>query len=236
MVLFIMLMHVSMSCVGAIQDAPVFEQANKLYVQGALEQALGEYQKITNKTGAVWYNMGAVAYAQQDYAHALLYWLRAQKYGDARTYSLAHERLQELAPHVNLSEKEINDTVVYYGQLVLRTIPVYVWQLLFLLFWYLLCWCLMKKYRDLGLKSGILAILLFLMSVPIMIGYYIYKDYVLVTVDVADVYNGPNSGLYKVGSVQKNKLAKLLDVKKQWYKISHGAIIGWVERKSATKI
>lgn len=218
------------------QDVQIFEQANALYVQGVYEQALAEYQKITNKTGSVWYNMGNVAYAQQDYTHALLYWLRAQKYGDARAYISAHERLQELSSQVGLVDSNTSRPIVYYGELALRKIPMYVWQLLVLFLWSLLCWCLMKKQRCSAVKSAILAIILFLMCIPIMIGYYIDKEHVLVIVDVADVYNGPNSALYNVGSLQKNKIATLLDAKKQWYKISHDDIIGWVERKTVAKI
>jgi hypothetical protein len=221
---------------GASQDAQIFELAHSLYAQGSFDHALTEYQKIGSKTGQVWYNMGVVAYAQQDYINALLYWLRAQKYGDAHTYVAAFERLQQLPPQVRSIEKSTSQTVVYYVQLLLKKIPMYVWQLLVLLFWYLLCWCWMKKYRCSGVKSGILAIILFLMCIPIMIGYYIDKNYVLVIADSADVYNGPNSALYKVGTVHQYTLATLLDTKKQWYKISHDGIIGWVERKSVAKI
>ena len=235
MLLLFMLAHIGICFADLGQDTQVFDQANKLYVQGAYESALAEYQTIPNKTGTVWYNMGNAAYQQKDYTHALLYWLRAQKYGDAHVYKEACNSLHRLASQAGSIENGLNHAIVYFGTLSLKKIPVYVWQLLFLLIWYLLCWCLMKKYRCSAIKSGILAVLLFLTSIPIMIGYYIDKEQVIV-VDSADLYNGPNNALYKVGTVQKNKIATLLDVKKQWYKVSHDGIIGWVERKSVAKI
>lgn len=225
-----------MCLAGAVQDTQLFDRANKLYAQEAYDRALTEYKKIANKTGPVWFNMGNVAYQQKDYTHALLYLLRAQKYGDAHIYAAAHERLQSLAPSIGLNEKGLSDAVVYYGVLLLKRIPMYVWQILVLLFWYLLCWCRLKKYRCSAVKSSMLVIVLLLMCIPIMIGYYIDKEQVIVIVDSADVYNGPHHALYKVGTMQKNKLATLLDAKKQWYKISHDAIIGWVERASVAKI
>lgn len=235
MVLFIMFMTVFTCFAGASHDTQIFQAADSLYTQGSYDQALIEYKKIGNKTGQVWYNMGVVAYTQQDYTHALLYWLRAQKYGNAQVYSAAHERLKQLVSQVGLAAQESHG-VMYYGVLLLKTISLYVWQILFLLLWLVFCWCLMQKYRCSTTKSIILAIILFLICIPIMIGYYIDKERVLVIVDEADLYNGPNSALYKIGSVQKHTLATLLDTKKQWYKISHDAIIGWVERKSVAKI
>lgn len=236
MFILIMLLQICMCFGSDAQDAQLFDQANRLYAQGAYGTALAEYQKIPNKTGSVWYNMANAAYQQQDYTQALLYWLRAQKYGDAATYAAAHAHLEQLAPVIGVPVQGVSNRTVYYGVLLIKKIPVYVWQILLLFCWYVLCRCWMKKYRCSATKLSMLSLLLLMMLVPIMIGYYTDKEQVLVVAESADLYNGPNSALYNVGSLQKNTTAVLLDAKKQWYKISHDAIIGWVERKSVAKI
>lgn len=233
MLLLILLLQIHV-CFGAEHDTQQFDKANALYTQGAPEKALLEYKKISHKTGAVWFNMANAAYAQQDYAHALLYWLRAQKYGDAFLYKESHAHMQKLG--IGSPENSIKERMSYFGILILKKIPVIIWQLLFLLVWYLFCWCRMKKYCCSAAKTGLFALLLLLLFVPIMIGYYTDYDRVVILAETADLYNGPNVALYKIGSVQKGESAKLLDTKKQWYKIAHADKIGWVERKAVAKI
>jgi hypothetical protein len=174
--------------------------------------------------------------AAQDDAQTVLRLLRAKRYGDAATYADAHARLQVIAPKIGLPTQAQESQVVYYGTLVIKKVPVIFWQLLLLLCWYFFCWCMLKKQRCSAGKLSLLGLVLLTVSIPIMIGYYTDKQEVLVTAPTADLYNGPNSSLYKVGSLNRYSVATILDTKKQWYKISHDASIGWVERSAVTKI
>lgn len=232
MILFILLMNVFF----CYADQGLFDLAHSLYAQGAYEAALAEYQKIPNKTGAVWYNMANAAYRQRDDTHALLYMLRAQKFGDAQTYAAAYEKMNEITSSVGLSRQGYKEITLHYLTLFNKKVPLYIWQIIVLLVWYLICYVLMKKHRVSLLQILFSCLLMILMLAPIVAGYYNDRQNVLVIAESVDVFNGPNTALYKIGAFKKNTLAQLLQVKKQWYKISHDGIIGWIERAAAAKI
>lgn len=166
----------------------------------------------------------------QDDAQIVVHLLQAQKYGDVRTYIAATNALQTLMPKLALPADMEQNSVTYYGMIVIKTIPVIIWQLLFLICWYLFCFLLIKNRRKSFIKKSLFGILLILLM-PIMIGYYTDKQKALVTAET-QVYNGPNNSLYKVGSVDRYALVTVLDTKKEWYKISHDATIGWVEQST----
>jgi tetratricopeptide (TPR) repeat protein len=221
---------------GSDHDVSLFDAANALYLQGSYADALAEYQKITHKTGQVWYNMASGAYRQKEYTLALLYVLRAQKYGDVDTYRAAHTLLRDINSVVELPDQSMFGTIHFYLMLLIKKIPVLIWQLLVLLMWYTICILWMKKYGYSNLKKGLLALLLILMCVPIMVGYYTDRQQMLIIEESADLYNGPNSALYKIGTLPKNSLVSCLEEKRQWYKVMYNESIGWLKRSSVEKI
>lgn len=174
-------------------------------------------------------------FAAEDEIQTIAHLLKAQKYGDAQTYQSAYKQLKQITGHNEQMVSLQSDWFVYYGMLVIKKVPVIIWQLLVLLCWYIFLILLLKKRRFVTTKAVVLGLLLLMFSFPIMIGYYTDKEKGLVT-QSTDLYNGPNSALYKIGSINRYELVTIHDNKKQWYKVSHGDTIGWVERDFVIKI
>ncbi|MEX0849713.1 MAG: SH3 domain-containing protein [Candidatus Dependentiae bacterium] len=220
------------------QDAPLFKKADNSYQQLEYADSLQTYKKIKHKDAAVWYNMGNAAYHMQDYLKATLYWLRAQKYGDATVFALGRQNMHYLHAKMGLSEPTLSDQVYDWFLLLTKKVSPLVWQLLFLGLWYLLFWlwigCSNREKKR--LYMGLVIMLLGFVVWPIVIAYHANKQQALVMQDDVAVYNGPNKSFYTVGTLKKGALVSVDASAKQWYKIDYDKMVGWVERASVTKI
>lgn len=219
-------------CIAA-QDVQLFDQAHALFVQKDFDKALDAYQHISQRTGPVHYNMAQTAFAKQDYAHALVYALRAAKYGNLNVYISAQNLLQQLKQQGYGSDINF---LKYNALKVLKIVPMYVWQLLVLLLWFLLVWLLFFRGLHISLSLIALSIVLLFAAVPVMIGYYTETNQAVVVADSVEIFNGPNSALYTIGDLQKGSLITVLEKKKQWIKISHAETVGWIKQSSVEKI
>jgi hypothetical protein len=177
----------------------------------------------------------AHAAAGHDDTHYMLQLLRAERYADAATYKAAYRQIQTVAPLLH-GDSNTYQTAVYYGTLLIKTMPVIWWQLLLLLSWYAFCFCFLYAVRYRRRLLLLWGILVAISLMPVAFGYYTDKQRALVVASSADIYNGPNKALYKIGTLPRNVLVQLADEKKGWYKIKHNATIGWVESASVEKI
>lgn len=164
----------------------------------------------------------------------VLHLLRAERYGDVQPY--VREQLLKRAQELGGTLSFQKNSLTYYGTLLIKKIPVIYWQCLLLCFWYLIFWYIARRKRHIRLCVILLFGLLLITSIPIMLGYYIDKPEILVVAESAHMYNGPNSSFYKIAELKRYTVARLLDTKKEWYKIAYGSKTGWIARQEVEKI
>lgn len=213
-------------------DAVSFKEANKFYQQGAYGEALHLYQKIEHKTPAVFYNMGNAAYHKGDYMYAHLYWLRAQKYGNLSIFRVSSHNLALLAKQGFIPEQS---SLFLWCWMLTKSIPLFFWQLIFLMIWswlFLMIW----KDRVSRCNLSISIISLTLLTSILLVSYSAAKTEAMIIND-AIVYNGPHTSLYQIDTLAKGKIVTVTNKTKQdWINIIADGNVGWVSQEYVEQI
>lgn len=213
-------------------DRTFFNEANLLHGQGSYDAALTMYEEIKDKTPAVYYNMGNVAYHLHDYLHAHLYWLRAQQYGNAKIFALSSKNLKQLADY-GLIEHHQDQLFMWFWALNKYSALIW-WQLVFLIAWYALFFICYQRYRS-WLYGALSVALLVLSALLLTVGYYAAKPRVMIIAD-AIMYNGPNSSYYQLASMTKGRVVAVKKMKQDWVKVVADGNVGWVRQEDVAHI
>lgn len=212
-------------------DAISFKEANESYQQGIYEEALELYQKIEHKTPAVFYNMGNAAYHKGDYVYAHLYWLRAQKHGDANIFRASSRNLALLAKQSFTQEQS---PLFLWCWMLTKSIPLFLWQLLFLMIWSWLSVMIWKG--SISRRNLVISILsLTLLTSILLVSYSAAKTEAMIIKD-AIVYNGPHTSLYQIGTLAKGKIVTVTKAKQDWINIIADGNVGWVSQEYVEQI
>lgn len=212
-------------------DEHIFEDAHKLYQQGGYQEALELYQKIEHKTPSVFYNMGNAAYHNGDYMFAHLYWLRAQKYGDANIFKASSRNLALLAKEGVIQEQS---SLFLWFWSVIKVVPLLLWQLVFLMIWSYLFVMIWK--RSISGYRLVICIMSLVLVVPILLVSYDKAKREAIIINDAIVYNGPHASLYQIGTLQKGKVVIVASIKEDWINIIADGNVGWVSQEYVAHI
>lgn len=200
------------------------ESVEALYAQGAYQEIIDTYQQNNNNDAATWFVLGNAAYCVHKYNDAYLYWLRAQRYGNAHIYHVSIKNMQLLqAQGFTITQHWLYDWLVWLG----KYIGIYLLQIICLLFWCALGIMIYKRCRVLFL--GVMAFSFCCCMVLIIIAYNFHQEKGLLMEDAA-VYNGPNIAYYNIGSLPRGTLITVKDVQRDWIKIIYNDTIGWIGR------
>lgn len=212
-------------------DERIFEDAHKLYQQKMYQEALELYQKIEQKSPSVFYNMGNAAYHNGDYMFAHLYWLRAQKHGDANIFRASSKNLALLAKEGAIQEQS---PLFLWLWSVIKVVPLLLWQLVFLIVWSYLFVMICK--RSISKRSLVISSMSLLLVVPILlVGYDTAKREAMIIND-ALIYNGPHASLYQIGNLPKGKVVVVASIKENWINIIADGNVGWVSQEYVAHI
>ena len=135
-------------------DKELFVTANNLYSNSKFEEAFDVYKRIKNRTAVVNYNLGNCAYKLLNYPYALLYWRRAESMWGVFGRSDLLYNLDYLRHVINDLEytskrgflKPFIRNIKNYAVSLVRSLPLYWFQLLFLF----CCFVLVFTIRLLG--------------------------------------------------------------------------------------
>ena len=137
---------------------PKFEQAVNLYQQKQFDQAYVTFMDIQPKNYAVWYNMGNCAYKKNELDHALACWRCADAFACPQLEKNIKYNIDVVEEKLNKHKEEsfLAKIFIFY-----RSIPLILYQLFFLVSWFLLL-LFIKKYNH-GTKytSSLFGLLLF---------------------------------------------------------------------------
>ena len=233
-ILFLLLPN-TMLYAGAGND---FLECRDAYLQKNYQQAYDKYLTLTNKSPAVWYNLGNCAYHLGNYEQALLLWKKA-RYGLPYFYQAriehnnaqAYTKLeQEYKPSSwNLQKWQLYAYFLYF--------PLWILQIILLIslysFWLLCCFVTGKKMLWLKIKC-----LLSLFCAAILIGshYWLHEQsYGLVKKHDAKVYVGPDER-YHVIKELPFLTALTIEQCDNWCKIHWSEGVGWMLSDDIEKI
>lgn len=227
----------------------IFNQANCLYKKGQFEEALTLYQKIPNKSGYVHYNLGNCAYKLKKFGYALLYWKRAEK--DWNFFNR-----DELLDNIDLLKKELEKQqnkikkkkILPFFVLLkkikslslswIRSMPLIVLQILFLILWLFLFFYLKflyktrKKLLIIGLFSSIA-----ICGIILVIRYsFESRKYGIIINKKAELLSGPSNTFQTLIKLQEATEVTIQKESDGFFKIKVNKQSGWINKKCIEKI
>ncbi len=200
----------------------VFREACECYAQQKYSQASQLYEKITDKSPEIWFNMGNCAYKNSNYLDALIFWNRAQKLGSADVIAASTRNIPHAQEKLTLSPQKAA-TRLPYNPLLL--------QILF--FCTFSVFLISNRWLWKTKKFILLAALsVSLLAVGIM-SYSAYKHATtlqgIITREDAALYAGPHTGYHQLGTLSQGIMVTIMSQKQGWKKITRDGMSGWIE-------
>lgn len=229
-------------------DSDLFTQANTLYKQGRFQAAQETYEKITEKSSRVFYNLGNCYYKQDKYGYALLYWRKAEH--DWGLFNRA-ELLRNIAlvkkvaaggvdpKEINPLQKLIIEAKNAKAALVslVRSTPLLFLQILFLIIWILIFSTLRFLHRK---KLRIVMVGLFMLFVvsasALAVKYGLSFRQYGVMVQKGSLLSGPGEGYQTLGSIAEAQEVVIQKTSGEYCKIKVHGQIGWMHHKFVKEV
>jgi tetratricopeptide (TPR) repeat protein len=217
-------------CAGTIQEK--FLQANAAYHEGKFAQALALYDSIQPKGTAVNYNIGNCYFRLGDYAHAVLFWMRAQKNASWRDFSVLDKEIGRAYALLSIPrERSLFAKTVLFVMRISSLCSLLVWQLLFLICWIALCWYVPLLYKNKRyILLGLWLIVAVSLGVLLYAKHYSQRPYALVTKDSISVHAGPGLDFASVTEAKILDTVHIVEQRDGWYKVYiRRCGYGWVD-------
>lgn len=202
-----------------------FLRGAQFFKDGKLQEALHEYEGITNRGPVTWYNMGICYYQQKEFIKALVAFKRAQ-------IGAHYAMLKQTQPFINKLEQHFNQPVESQMKKAIRELSSFFslfWvQLATLIFWWLLIVLLVFQsysFRRLKVVAGLwFFVCLFLTG---MVWWALSGENAIV-IRGTQVYIAPNEQLHTVGSVTAGQEVCIKKQEQEWVRIKANTASGWV--------
>jgi len=188
------------------------------------------YQTINPKGTAVWHNIGNCWYALHNYVQALIAFKRAEQYASFKECSVLQKNITAIQDKFNYSTEDNLWNRWRYIRWVTFGIPLLFLQLLVLLFWFGLFWHNRKR------KHFIISILfgccVGLLSLATIIQYQFRTQHFGIVL----AQTTPDKQFNQIGKLCVAQEVRINDERKNWYKVQHQKITGWVWADAIEKI
>lgn len=207
-----------------------FARAHKLYQEGDWEGALNAYNSIEPKGKGVWYNMGNCHYQLKDYPRAIVCWKRSQP-------GATSVECDDIACNVGCALDKcgaIQQPPSYlYSMLAALSsgLPYVVWQILFLIAWFVLFifWFKGERYAR---RVSIMLISLFLsfvFGILLFVSYQTSERLCAIVINRGcDVYSGPHEKFDVIDTVEQGEELIIQQKRPDWYKVKSIRSSGWI--------
>lgn len=208
-----------------------FLQANQLCSQGDYGAAIGLYNSIDNKGGAVWYNLGSCYFYEQKIEFAIWAWLQAAKVGRGVEVQRSLSNIEAVQEQQGLpvsSLWQLGFVNHYFPRVTWLG-----WQLFGLMVLYLLLifmvWIKKGFYRKL-----ILFVMLFVELAIFGLTYWCWRvsnQVYAVVQNKATLRAGPAVEYHEVGEVPVGQILRVMRSQGDWYYLSEQREVGWLNHK-----
>jgi len=222
----------------------VFLDANRLYKEGEFEKAYKLYEKIPEKNAIVNYNLGNCAYKLEKYGYALLYWRRAERGFGIFDRGELLDNIFLLKRKLGRRSEPQSKLIRYYSRLknytlsLLRSAPLFVVQILFLILWLFLFLYLRFLYKR---KRKILIVILFLLiailGALLVLRYRLeFRRYGVIVKKKVTLLSGPGRNFQELGGLPEASEVWIQKSSDGFYKIKFNKQIGWVNQRDIERI
>lgn len=245
--LLFLALNIHNSC-SASASQELFVQAAELYKENKFAQAQELYEKISDKSSRVYYNLGNCFYKQKKYGHALLNWRKAENNWGffnrselLRNIALVKEvssqnlgtkqEKQEQSPITNfvLGMKNLTASTVSF----IRSIPLLFLQIIFLILWFVMFVLMRFLYRK---KQRVIIVSLFVFLVVsgsgLALKYGINARHYGVVLNKSSLMSGPGQGYQILGELSEAQEVMIQKKSGDYCKIKIYNQIGWVACKN----
>jgi hypothetical protein len=223
--LFLML-AVGVNVLHAAREKEQFLRANKLFQENNVEQALEEYQEISDKGPILWYNIGVCHVRQKEYLEAFVAFRRAEVGANSKLFA-------QLVPAIAKIQKELSIAYdsgsLLFAKQCTAFFSLFWLQVLLLILWWtyaVLSWLTISLGR--GLKFCLLILLLVTATLTVLIWWVHSRDTGIV-IKESSLFIGPNTEFHTVGTVHPTDQVVIGQRAEQWYKIKSTQGSGWIE-------
>jgi tetratricopeptide (TPR) repeat protein len=230
----------------------VFLRANKLYKEGAYENALEAYNSIQDKGAAVWYNSGNCLYKLGNYIDALVAFKRALLNASYKQRTVIKHNIEQTLLALNVSSKVVDSrfrvlqVVIDFTKWLTAMTSLLFLQLLFLFLLYATFFCVWYLQRS-QTKSRIIIGILGTMTTCSAIALIVKYDDTLfthgiVTHNQASIFVGPDKKYHMVATVGLADELIILEKSTDWYKVKKGRLLekdhllGWIPAEYVAEI
>lgn len=205
-------------------DDNAFEGACRAYREGDFKNALALFDSIEPKTPLVFYNMGNTVYQQGNDLEALLYWERSKKAALGSLYSACVYNIKQIRNKMGIANHK---TWGDFDLTWMSYISTGVWQLFFLIMWYISVVSMIMAQRrririGFTITSGMLGVLL------VALWMISSETTALVISNDADLYVGPNKTFHSLEKIPYAAYISVMDTKESWYKVCYNTRTGWI--------
>jgi hypothetical protein len=217
---------------------PILVEAHSYYKGGSLQKAVDLYQRLEEKDEVIHFNIGNCFYKLDDKGRALLHWRIAEKKWGILGRGELLENIRLLKGYG--SQKGLSgffqDIRIYLGSYA-RSFPLFLLQILFLVFWLFLFFFLGGKAKRGPALVSIIILLLF--STVFFIGIHYYfgcsKKGVVIKKE-APLLSGPSKTFQELGSLQAQDEVCIVGKSEGYFKVKMSDIKGWILKENIGKI
>jgi tetratricopeptide (TPR) repeat protein len=235
----------------AYDDVALNAQAEELYLKNDFARAYELYQRISEKTPSVYYNLGNCAYKMDKFGYALLYWRRAERdwglFGrdvlvknidliKQKTSTAQQKELVELPyPKVILNFlTTIQQTLLS----MVKAIPLFHLQLIVLILWvilflYMRMFGKRKQMALICVLFGFLAISAWMLALKYS---FQHQKRLVVLYKNTPLLSGPGTNFAPKGHLPEAQEADILKESGEFYRIRVNKHTGWIDKQFVEKV
>lgn len=202
----------------------LFLQANQCYEKKEYQRAIDLYNKIPNKSAAIWYNLGNCEYKNGNNLQALLYWKRAHKMANSQIRKNSIFNSAIASKKLGIPE---STTLAY-------NVPVLPLQILF--------FCAFSVFLVINRKLwhakrfGLLLLIALFVITSGALTFASYKahtaEHALIMHDESAIFAGPDSQYHEITQLPPASNVVIKEKKDGWSKISWCGQTGWIENRN----
>jgi hypothetical protein len=225
LILFFCIMLFSAVPLKPARELEQFLRGNKLFQEGKPEEALKEYQEITQKGPLLWHNIGMCHYQQKNFIEALVALKKAELGANAQL-------LLKIEPFIKEIQAKYNQPHQSEKMRLLKRLASHL-SLFWLLFLTVFFWWLIAFLWNTALLSNawvrfsFVALWLFC-SVTTGVVWWLSTEKIGIITDETSLYVGPNEKFHKTGTVTKGQQVVIKKQHEDWFKIKSTDASGWV--------
>lgn len=230
------------------QERDLFNRANQQYKDGHFQKAFDLYKQIPNKSAAVNYNIGNCAYKLKKFGQALVYWRRAEKDWGlfnreeiVDNITLLKDEMRKLYRMPVKKHNPIVRRLIKVKNIILssiRSLPLLLIQLLFIILWLFLFVYLRFLYKK--RKHNVIWIFFALIALfgAILIIRYVSESriYGVIIKREAPLLSGPSVTFRPLLQLHETEEVIVTKESDEYYKVKAQKRIGWVSKENVEKI